>query len=245
MSASLHTHHTTPQPRPRASHDPVHYDKRPVFCHPPGLSLPGVPPVSPRACQCPVSCHTSGPVLALLSPPRPSPPSITSCHAPGLCWPYCHRPGLHQPASPPVTPRACGGAPNSPVPITARCPVTPQACHRLVSLLSPPGLSPPAVPSSQQPARARQPGGDAAGFAVWRSAARTAGPAKAGDISACLSLSWCIYGKFSQRSQGPFMFIAIKQCTSQLQHSHSCLNSGEEDCKGRNEPLALAGAPGQ
>ena len=232
MSASLHTHHTTPQPRPRASHDPVHYDKRPVFCHPPGLSLPGVPLSAPApvTVQCPVT-----------------PPALRypSCHPPGLCWPSCHRPGLHHPASPPVTPRTCGGAPNSPGPITARCPVTPQACHRLVSLLSPRGLSPPAVPSSQQPARARQPGGDAAGFAVWRSAARTAGPAKAGNISACLSLSWCIYGKFSQRSQGPFMFIAIKQCTSQLQHIHSCLNSGEEDCKGRKEPLALAGAPGQ
>ena len=124
MSASLHTHHTTPQPRPRASHDPVHYDKRPVFCHPPGLSLPGVPPVTPRACRCPLSCHTPRSVVSLLSPPGPSPPSVTSRQPLGLWWlsqqPWahhcpmsCHPPGCHHPLSPPVTPQ----------PVTTRCPL--------------------------------------------------------------------------------------------------------------------------
>ena len=148
----------------------------------------GLCSVTPQASHCPVS---------LLSPPGP----VTArCPVtpPGLWCPSCHPPGLHHPASPPVSPWVCGGSPNSPGPIIARCPVTPQAVTTRCPLLSPPSLSPPAVPSSQQPARARQPRGDAVGFAGCHASACTTGPAKGGDISACLSVSWCIYGKVKE-----------------------------------------------
>ena len=124
------------------------------------------------ACQ-PQACHRPG-----------------SCHPLGLCCPSRHPTALHHPAAPPVSPWASAGSPNSPGPITAPSPGTPQPVTTRCPLLS-----------AASQGKARQPGGDAAGFAGWRPAARAAGPAKGGDVSGCWSLSRCIYGKFAQRSQ--------------------------------------------
>lgn len=70
-----------------------------------------------------------------VTPPRLSPPGVSSCHPPDCrCWVSCHcsvschPPGFSLPGAPPVTPWA----------VTAQCAVTPRASHCPVSLLSPP-----------------------------------------------------------------------------------------------------------